>query len=251
MFYRFIVLCSFILQVVTSLDIIQLDIRSVLPGYEAFQASSQKPEPELLPVVYLPLTLSVGVNLDHADSNSFVKKELGSGQANLSHWKLCFQVPHQHGPDCRSLTSGERLPNLHGLHGGSVNVVSAWIEYHEPYKPPADVSFNSENVLIIGPKESIQRYAHVSVAFYVEEPHDKGVWFSHITGGGELSLPEQYAILSGSFLRSSRMRFGPGNDSVDFEDGEKYSYTTEYKLRHDIEQLEVDIYTHIHIYISL
>lgn len=87
---------------------------------------------------------------------------------------------------------------------------------------------------------TLSRFGVVSVPFVVKEPEDKGEWFSHLIGAGDLDVSEEYRILSSHFMRSSRLKFGPTNDCSNFPDSEKFSFTTQYKLKHDIDQMEVN-----------
>jgi len=81
-------------------------------------------------------------------------------------------------------------------------------------------------------------------------------WFPHLVSS-DLTPAEQSAILAQSFEESSRHRPGPPGapavsaaaaaaaagfevvrSSVEDLEGGRYSFTTRYKLRHDVEQLE-------------
>jgi len=216
---RILIFVGLTLRFGYSLDIIKIEVSSVLSQFDSYKATSS-PLSETIPTVFLPLRLSVSVDLGRADSDSIVRRELGKENVVLQEWKLCFSIPSQE-DECKGLLEHQKIPNLYNLKSGSVNIISVWFEHH-----------HSDG--------SKDRYASVSLPFVCRDPYPyKGEWFSHLVGGSELTLKEQYNTLSDHFDRSNRVMFGEDNDSSLFEFKEDtYTFTTEYKLRHDIEQFE-------------
>lgn len=226
---------EFQLESIPDLNMIEINLKSLFGQHANFSAHSRE-RPDRLPVVYLPVSVSINVDLSRSRPGSWsvVRAELGSATAKIEEWSLCFAVSGR-SADCRPLLGDARsLPELHDLESGRVHVIMAWFERVR--------------------SGEVARFATVSLPFEAREPENKREWFCHIVGGGGLTPAEKHAILSGSFARSHRSRLGPRtaieahaleiqltspwNDASVNGDG-TYFYTTEYKLRHDIEQMEV------------
>lgn len=97
------------------LDMIEIRVNSVLGQYASFQASSRSPQPEEVSTVYLPLSLSVNVDLERGNIDSFVRQSLTNADDDaIAEWKLCIAIGNR-SPDCRGLLHQQSLPNLHDL----------------------------------------------------------------------------------------------------------------------------------------